>query len=132
MDDVKKKFERWRNGRTKNTDRIPNHLWNSAADIVCYYSFKEVAAGLNISVRKLKEKYKQREEEILAKEAAYKEAKIKSNEFAEVNISTALGSTPVSTNSELEFRKTDGSVLVVKYSSEQLILQLLSEFTKVV
>ena len=66
LDDVKRRFERWRAGKVNKKGRIPDRLWDAALGILDTYSAKEVASALDLDIKQIKNKRKQRDQAISA------------------------------------------------------------------
>jgi L-lactate utilization protein LutC len=79
LNQVKVKFETWRNTRKKLKETIPDYLWEKAVELCKHYSFGEISSALNLNFQKLREK----------SQPGYKSSKrsyVKKDQFVEVDI----------------------------------------------
>jgi hypothetical protein len=55
LDQVKVEFQAWRKRRV-NRERIPEHLWAAAIDLLNYHSISVVQKQLNLNLKQLKQR----------------------------------------------------------------------------
>lgn len=121
IDSVQHDFKEWRTSRLKK-GRIPMHLWDKALKLLEQYPVSKVAEALSVNGGQLAAKRKQHKANTTAEPLC-------PVNFVELNIASA---TPYDTSicSRLEIKRTDGVVLAIEHLSKQIILQLLSQFTR--
>jgi len=54
LDDVKSHFEHWRSTRTKQRERIPQHLWDEVKTLIDRYSLVNIAQVLRLNTAQIK------------------------------------------------------------------------------
>jgi hypothetical protein len=57
LEEAKRRFALWRETRPNGKSRIPADLWQTAIDLVGPYSMNEVARGLKLNHRALKDRH---------------------------------------------------------------------------
>ena len=60
LEEAKRRFEHWRETRPKRKSRIPPDLWQTAIELVGPYSLNQVARGLKLNHRDLKNRHEAR------------------------------------------------------------------------
>ncbi len=58
LEEIKHRFEQWRQARPKGRSRIPAELWQAGIDLIGpTYSINKVASGLKLNHQELKHRY---------------------------------------------------------------------------
>jgi len=77
LEDIRKKFEQWRHTRKNRRERIPSHLWQSAAELTKFYSLNRVAQTLRLNSNDLRRQMKKYNKQTT-------EASLPSSDFVEL------------------------------------------------
>ncbi len=128
LDDVKRDFAKWRASRPNKTSKIPKRLWDKVFAMLEYHSVAEVTKELGVSTSQISAQRKQRNTPDPNSKSPL------ADNFLELNLSPSIPSNKSTGNTcgRIEIRRPDGSALTIGHLSEQMILQILTQFTQMV
>lgn len=128
IDSVQRDFEHWRASRDK-IGKIPDALWSKVLQLLDNYPVGEVSGRLRLSGNQIANKRKK----CTSVSNNLSLPPIRTDNFMEINIPSPNieGSIAISTK-RIEIKRPDGAILSMDMVSDQIMLQVLNQFTMAV
>ncbi len=123
LEAVQKEFANWRASRAK-VGKIPQYLWEQVWEIVDDYSTGEITKSLGLSGSQISAK---------RKEISDINKNSPASNFLELTLPQCTPYSGLSVIAHnLQLKRPDGMTLIIEQLSEQMVLQVLNDFSQVV